>query len=80
MPTLGEVVAANARAERARQRLRQAQVAEALGVSVSSISDLENGDRRVSVDELLPLCRVLQCDLPTLLKGLSEEDRKTLGL
>lgn len=74
------MVARNARALRAAQRLRQADVAARAGMSQSVLSVLEGERRRVTLDDALALCRGLGVTLPELLDGASAEDRRTLGI
>lgn len=77
---LSELVADNIRAERSRARLRQVDVAEVLGVSKASYVDLEAGRRRVTINELLPLCETFGVTLVDLFRGLTVEELRTLGL
>lgn len=48
-----------ARIRRARGQRRQADLAERLGVSVATVSEIERGARRVSVDELIEIALAL---------------------
>jgi transcriptional regulator with XRE-family HTH domain len=48
--------------------LRQADVAERLGVAQSFVSNVENGERRLDLIELRSLCRVLGADLVELVR------------
>jgi transcriptional regulator with XRE-family HTH domain len=80
MPTLSAVAAANIRAERARKKWRQVDLAEALGVSAATVSEMESGKRKVGLDDLIPLCRAFGVDLSVFVRGLSREDLRTLGL
>lgn len=80
MPTLSDVVAANMRAERARKKWRQSDLAEALGVATSTVSEMESGRRKIGLDDLVPLCRVLEADMRVFVRGLDPEDIRTLGL
>ena len=45
------------------RKIRVADVAETLGVSVAQVHRLENGQRRLTVDMLLQYCRVLDLDM-----------------
>jgi transcriptional regulator with XRE-family HTH domain len=79
-PDLGAVIAANVRGERARQHLRQTDLADLLGWQRSSVGHLESGRRAVRAADLPALCRVLGVDLPKLLDGADPEDRRALGV
>ena len=74
------VIAANVRAIRARRQERQADLAAELGWSPPIVSDLENGRRRVTMADMVKLCRVLEVDQRELLRGLGEDDLRVLGL
>ena len=80
MPTLGDVLAANIRAERARRRWRQEDLADLLGWPRSSVSDLESGKRRIVVDDLVPLCQAFDVTFAKLLDGADEAELRTIGL
>jgi transcriptional regulator with XRE-family HTH domain len=80
MATLGAIIANNVRGERARRRLRQLDVAEALGWPLSSYGDLETGRRKVSADDLPQLCEVLGVTLNDLLRGADAEDLRRMGI
>lgn len=80
MPSIGDVVAANVRAERARMRLTQRQLAERLGWSVGTLADLEAGRRRPAVDDLPRLCEALGVTLLDLLNRADPQDLGRLGL
>ena len=79
---LHEIVARNLRAERAAQRLRQADVADrsAGRLSRTQIANLESGARRVDLDDLPVLCEALGITLRELLEGADTRTRKALGL
>jgi transcriptional regulator with XRE-family HTH domain len=77
---LGDLTARNVRAERGRLRWRQDELAARLGVSQTTVSALESGRRRIDVDDLLPLCQVLQVPLTRLLVGATREQLQVLGL
>jgi transcriptional regulator with XRE-family HTH domain len=74
------LIAANVRAIRARRQERQVDLAADLGWSQPVVGDLENGRRRVTMADMLKLCRVLEVDLRELLRGLEAEDLRALGL
>lgn len=78
--TLGKIIAANVRAERARRNWTQTELAARLGWKQNVLSTLELERRTVLADDLLPLCRALGVPLTVLFRGLEAEDRNTLGL
>lgn len=60
---------------RARAGLTQRQVAEAIGITVQTVSNWENGVRtpKLSPKETMSLCRVLNCSLEELADELPRE-------
>lgn len=61
-----DVVAANLRGLRAKKRMTQAEVAEAIGVNANTIGNYENGDSSMSYEaawKLADLYGVPLCDL-----------------
>jgi transcriptional regulator with XRE-family HTH domain len=60
---------------RARAGLTQRQVAEAIGITVQTVSNWENGVRtpKLSPKETMSLCRVLNCSLEELADELPKE-------
>jgi DNA-binding XRE family transcriptional regulator len=80
------VVSRGLRAARAGKRLTQQQLAEAMteaGVPMTkwTIADIEKDERRVSLDELVGFCTVLDVTLADLLRGREGETaRRALGL
>lgn len=80
VPSIGDVVVANVRAERARVRMTQRQLAERLGWSVGTLADLEAGRRRPAVDDLPRLCAALNVTLVDLLARADPDDLRRLGL
>ncbi|MBD2207601.1 helix-turn-helix transcriptional regulator [Calothrix sp. FACHB-1219] len=60
---------------RARAGLTQRQVAEAMGLTVQTVSNWENGVRipKLSPKETMSLCRVLNCSLEELADELPGE-------
>jgi len=80
MPDLASVVAANVRAERARHQWRQRDLAERLGVTQSTVSAIESGQREVGVGQLPALCRALKVPFSVLLTGADKRDLDALGL
>ena len=79
-PKLADIAANNLRGERARRRLTQAQLAEMLGWPRTSVYDVESGRRRLSLDDLAAICRVLGVPLAELLRGADDDDLRALGL
>jgi transcriptional regulator with XRE-family HTH domain len=80
MADLSRVLADNVRAERARCRWSQQYLGEQMGWSQATVSDVEAGERQLTITDLLFLCRLFQLPLVKLLDGLSPEDLKTFGL
>jgi transcriptional regulator with XRE-family HTH domain len=78
--SLSEVIARNARAFRAAAKLRQVDVAQRAGISRTQLSVIEGGGRRISIEDLLALCRGLDVGLRDLLTGAEPEDAATLRL
>jgi transcriptional regulator with XRE-family HTH domain len=74
------LVAENVRATRARRRLRQEDLADALGWSRATITTLENGSRRVTLADAVFLCRALEVDLRELLRGAPADVLNDLGV
>jgi DNA-binding XRE family transcriptional regulator len=72
------VVANNVRVERLRRRLRQSDIARALGVSPMTVGNMEGGKRFFSTSDLLVLCRVLGVDLRKLFAGADPDDLAAL--
>ena len=77
---LRSVVAGNIRAERARARVRQTDLAEALHLSQPATSALESGQRYITLAEALVVCRTLGVPLAVLLRGADPDDLTTLGV
>ena len=77
---LGHVVASNVRAERARRRWRQSDLADALGWDVGTVGHLETGRRDVRAADLPQLCRALGITLDRLLQDADPDDVAALGL
>jgi len=77
---LGSVISANVRAERARRGWRQKDLADRLGWSTDTLSNLETGQRRVTADDLPLLCAAFEIDLRRLTLGADEEDLRKIGL
>lgn len=77
---LGDVVAANVRGERGRQRWTQDRLARELGWSRQTVTDLEAGRRRVMVADLPQLCRAFGVGMDRFLIGADERDLEVLRL
>ena len=68
------------RGERSRRRWTQGELAERLGWSQSKVSALEAGQRRVTLDQAVDLCRVFDISLLRLLQDAEESDIRALRL
>lgn len=79
-PGLGAYVARNVRARRAYLGRSQTQVADAAGWSAQTLSELEQGRRKVTVDDLPKLCAALECNLAELTRNAPAEFVTGLGL
>ncbi len=80
MASLADVAANNVRAERARRRWTQAELARRLDWPRTSIHDVEIGRRRLGLDDLAAVCRVFGIDLLDLCHGGDDDDLRALGL
>lgn len=80
MTGIGDVVARNVRAERARLGWTQRDLAGRLGWLQESVSALERGRRDVRLSDVPALCRALDVDLRQLLFGADEDDLRVMGL
>lgn len=56
----GDLVRENIREIRLARELTQAQLAELAQLPTQSITEIENGARRVNVDDLVAICRALK--------------------
>ena len=56
----GTLVRENIRALRLERELTQSQLAEIAELPTQSITEIENGARRVNVDDLVAICRALK--------------------
>jgi transcriptional regulator with XRE-family HTH domain len=74
------VIARNVRSIRAGREERQVDLASRLGWSPSVVADLEKARRRVTMADMLKLCKALEVDQRELLRGVPEEDLRVLGL
>jgi transcriptional regulator with XRE-family HTH domain len=77
---MARFLAREIRAERARASLSQADLADRLGTSPSSVSAMERGVRQVLASELPDLCQALGVDLVTFLTRADASDRRAMGL
>jgi len=76
-----EIVIARAiRAERARLGLRQDELAERLGWARQTLSTVESGARRITVNDLPLLCDALGVPLAELIRGAEPDDLARLRL
>ena len=64
------ILASNIKAERARKSLTQFQLAEAIGISESTISLIERGLQTPSIFIVYDIAKALEIDLNDLLKNL----------
>ena len=80
MATLGDIIAANVRGDRAKRRWSQDELGRRLGMGRSTVGDLESGRRKVTADDLGPLCVVFGVDLAVLARGANPDELRALGL
>jgi transcriptional regulator with XRE-family HTH domain len=80
MPTIADVIPSAVRAERARLKLSQSELADRLGWSVATLRDLEAGRRKPAVDDLPVLCEAFGITLALLLDRAEPDDLRRLGL
>jgi transcriptional regulator with XRE-family HTH domain len=52
--------------------LTQTECSKALGRPQSFMSDVERGSRRLDIIQIRDLCKVLGCDLPTLIQEFEQ--------
>lgn len=74
-----KVIAANVRALRARQGLRQIDLAQLTKLSRPTIAGIEKGSRRVTVADAIVLCSALGVGVGDLLQG-DQDALRALGL
>jgi transcriptional regulator with XRE-family HTH domain len=77
---IDRVIAGNVRATRARLRMTQLELADALDWSRPAVGSLESGTRRTSVADAIALCHALKVDLSELLRGAEPDALRDLGL
>lgn len=75
-----KLIGANVRGTRSRLRMRQEDLADAMGWSRRTVTTLEAGNRRVTVSDVMLLCEALEVDLAELLRGAPDGALRTLGL
>jgi transcriptional regulator with XRE-family HTH domain len=80
VPELDALVAGNVRAHRAKRRLTQQELADEMGWSRASLLALENESRRVTLSDVVDLCRALDIPLVELVRGAPVEALQYLGL
>ena len=80
MAEFAHILAANIRAERGRKKWRQVDLAQRLGCSNQTVSDMENGKRTVFAADLPNLCKAFGITLLKLADGADPEDLTALGL
>ena len=80
MPHLGAVVARNVAGERVRRRWTRTQLANRLGWTPTALGAIETGTRKVTVDDLPPLCRAFGVSIVDLLRGGDPEDIEALRI
>jgi transcriptional regulator with XRE-family HTH domain len=79
-PDLGDVIARNVRAERARRRWKQSDLAQRLGWTPANVGHLESGRRAVKAADLPALCEALDIPFEQLIFGADPEDVRRLRL
>lgn len=74
------LIGANVRGIRSRLRMRQEDLADAIGWARRTVTTLEAGDRRVTMSDVMLLCEALEVDLAELLRGAPADALRRLGL
>jgi transcriptional regulator with XRE-family HTH domain len=77
---LGAFIARGVRARRVWLGLGQVEVAQRLGCSGQTVSAIERGIRKVTVDDLPGLCRALDTTFAALVNGADPDDLRAVGL
>lgn len=77
---LSESIARAIRAERGRENLSQQELANLLGWSREKLSAVEGMRSKISIDELIAVCRALNVPLSVLAGELDYTDKETLGI
>ncbi len=68
------------RARRRKMGLTQENVAEILGISVTYYGEIERGNRKISVERVLILCKALELEPNYLLTGEEPVGRELLSI
>ncbi len=68
-----ERIGANVRAERARRRLTQEQLADRAGLAVTQVARMERGEVDSGVTKYVSIARALHMDVSDLFEGLAVE-------
>lgn len=79
-PGLGAYLARGIRARRTWLGLDQAEVGDRMGVSSQTVSDMERGRRRITVDDIPALCEALESTLAELVRDAPADLRRAAGL
>lgn len=77
---LDALVAGNVRAQRAKRRLTQQELADDMGWSRVSVLSLENEMRKVTLSDVVDLCRALDIPLVELVRGADPDVLEALGI
>ena len=80
VPTIADVIPSAVRAERARLKLSQQELADRLGWSVATVRDLEAARRKPAVNDLPVLCEAFGITLAVLLDRADPADLRRLGI
>jgi transcriptional regulator with XRE-family HTH domain len=80
VPDLRHTLAAAVRTERSRAGLTQDQLAERLHWTRRIVSQIETGDRSITLEETPDLCRALGVTLDRLFVDADRADRAATGL
>ena len=80
MPDLASAIASSMRAERARRKWRQADLAARLDVAQATVSAWESGTREISINLLPRLCEAFGIPLSELVRHADQRDRDLMGM
>jgi transcriptional regulator with XRE-family HTH domain len=81
MARLSSVFPRNMRAERVRRDWDQAELGDRIGGwTRTMVGDLETGRRKLSVDDIAPICTALSLSLAELAIGADADELAALGL
>ena len=64
----------NIKVARVRKRMRQCDLARAVGVGVATICRWETGERHISVQDLLKVCQALDQQIGDILPAIEDYD------